>query len=170
MSSMAPALRPLRRALVKMPFGVFLLTGLALAACRDNPAGPAGDPPLPPPELTYLGFQEGSGAPGINTLWVRMTNFGAYAFELFAEAPDLPPCGLNHRAGRTWILMYSDGNCNYGYCYGYAAPPLPRTMELVVFAPELEPLPARITVELWDRATGRRVSTDVAVEPGKRFP
>lgn len=147
-----------------------LLAGLAWPACGKGPAGPAGIPPLPPPELVYLGLHEGSGAPGTDILWVRMTNLGSYDFELFAEAPELPPCGKNDRAGRTWIFLYSDGEPNYGYCYGYAAPPLPRTMQLAVFAPASAPLPSRITVELWDRATDRRVSSDVAVEPGKRFP
>jgi hypothetical protein len=152
--------------------GLALAVTLAAAAagCGDDPAGSDGPHPLPAPELDYLG-REPSGDPGVpDALWVEMTNFGDYDFALFAEAPDLPPCGENPRAARTWIELHLDETPNHSYCGPFASPPLPDTRMLAVFHDPSDPPPTVITVELWDRATDRRVEANIVVDRELQFP
>jgi hypothetical protein len=51
-------------------------------------------------------------------VYIPVQNWAAYASTLFTAAPDLPPCGLNKSASRTWIDIYNaDTNARiYGFC------------------------------------------------------
>lgn len=47
--------------------------------------------------------------------WVE--NLYEYPNELFAAAPELPPCGKNTKASRTWVdLFQQDGKRLNGFC------------------------------------------------------
>jgi hypothetical protein len=53
--------------------------------------------------------------------WTRynllVTNFNEYPNELFAASPNLPPCGQNTKAARTWVeITDSRGKRLYGFC------------------------------------------------------
>ena len=72
----------------------------------------------PNPVLMFLGqeYYETGGKQ-----WTRygyaVANSEAYPNELFAAAPDLPPCGQNTRAARTWVDIYAqDGKRLNGFC------------------------------------------------------
>jgi hypothetical protein len=44
-------------------------------------------------------------------------NKSSYPDALFAQAPALPPCGLNTKASRSWVDFYdSRGKRLYGFC------------------------------------------------------
>jgi hypothetical protein len=90
----------------------FILAAAILAA------GPAQAGPLPNPVL-YLTGLEYYSAGGKN--WVRhnydVFNKSSYPDAMFAQAPALPPCGLNTKASRSWVDIYdSRGKRLYGFC------------------------------------------------------
>jgi hypothetical protein len=71
--------------------------------------------------------------------------------ELFTLSPELPPCGLNKRASRTWMNIYADGRRIYGYCA------FENNEGLAKFGFNLDPAdppPAKVYIELVDRKTG----------------
>ena len=75
-------------------------------------------PVLPIPQLEITG-QEVTDVRG--TTWLRynlrVANWQAYGDERFAPAPDLPPCGLNTNASRTWVDIFDSNNQRiYGFC------------------------------------------------------
>jgi hypothetical protein len=75
-------------------------------------------PPLPNPVLLFTG-QEEYEANGKQ--WTRykysVDNLANYPNELFASAPDLPPCGANTKSSRTWVDIYDQrGKRLYGFC------------------------------------------------------
>jgi hypothetical protein len=78
---------------------------LTLSVCLPGSAATAG--PLPTPIL-YLTGQEYYSANGQN--FVRygydVLNKDAYAAELFAAAPSLPPCGSNTNSSRSWVDFF----------------------------------------------------------------
>src|SRR6185437_3193103 len=87
--------------------------------------------------------------------WVRyvydVTNKAAYPAELFVAAPDLPPCGLNANASRTWIDIYDRGGKRI---YGFCALKSPDQLGRIWFAARLgTPPPSAIYIEITDRKT-----------------
>ena len=83
-------------------------------SCASGFAGP-----LPNPQLAYVG-QQPYMANGQQ--WVRynlrVNNYSAYPPYLFAPSPQLPPCGNNPNASRTWVDIYNrmNGRRIYGFC------------------------------------------------------
>src|SRR5687768_2243894 len=74
--------------------------------------------PLPNPVLYLVGVEIFENA---GKQWIRykfgVDNFESYPNELFAPAPELPPCGNNTNASRTWVEMYAqDGKRLNGFC------------------------------------------------------
>lgn len=78
----------------------------------------ASAPVLPNPILYFLGqeFLE------INNKQITRYNFDVlnkdlYPNELFAASPELPPCGANTKAARTWVDIYDQsGKRLNGFC------------------------------------------------------
>ncbi|MDT7602531.1 MAG: hypothetical protein QOF61_528 [Acidobacteriota bacterium] len=73
---------------------------------------------LPNPVLVFTG-QESYEANGKQ--WTRykfeVDNRADYPNEMFAAAPELPPCGKNTKASRTWVDLYDQsGKRLYGFC------------------------------------------------------
>jgi hypothetical protein len=73
---------------------------------------------LPNPVL-YMTGSEYYSAGGKN--WIRhrydVFNKASYPDAMFAQAPNLPACGLNTKSSRTWIDIFdSRGNRLYGFC------------------------------------------------------
>jgi len=76
-------------------------------------------PDLPVPELAITGTEDYTGSDGKAYTRYRMTvlNRAVFPDELFATAPDLPPCGLNPNASRTWVHIYTGDDVRlYGFC------------------------------------------------------
>jgi hypothetical protein len=118
-------------------------------------------PPLPNPVLSMTGveYYETGGKQ-----WKRykyaVANADAYPKELFAAAPDLPPCGNNNNSSRTWVDIYSqDGKRLYGFCaFGK-----PGDLNNIWFALEVDaPPPSWIYIELNDRKTGLKYKSNLA--------
>lgn len=81
---------------------------------RPLPARPV----LPTPQIVVTPDEEYEAG---KRRWVRytvsVTNAGAFNDALFAPAPDLPPCGNNTNAARTWVNIHADdGRYLYGFC------------------------------------------------------
>ena len=62
-------------------------------------------PPLPNPVL-YFVFSEPFEQRGKTYIRYRYDVFNkdAYPADMFAASPNLPPCGANTKASRTWVL------------------------------------------------------------------
>ena len=100
---------------------IMLVASLALTvligAGRVRTAPPP-PPPLPNPILIFMGpeFYEAGGKE-----WTRyrymVFNLSDYPNDMFAAAPNLPPCGQNTQASRTWVDFYEQsGKRLYGFC------------------------------------------------------
>src|ERR1700675_4733551 len=89
-----------------MPSGtkISVLSAVLLVMVLAHPSTSTAQSPLPKPVLVFLGqeFYETGGK-----LWTRyryaVANAASYPNALFAAAPQLPPCGNNTKAARTWV-------------------------------------------------------------------
>ncbi len=88
-------------------------------------------------------------------------NWAEFPAELFEPAPDLPPCGLNTEASRTWVKIRNADNDNY--IYGFCALSSPQDLTLIWFAIEQgSNPPAGVYVVLEDRRTNEKYISNVA--------
>jgi hypothetical protein len=132
-----------------------LLGAILAAAAAARPAA------LPNPILRLTGTEHYM-AGGRN--WVRyeydVSNKNAYPDALFAEAPALPPCGLNTKASRSWVDIYDRaGKRLYGFCaLGKAS-----NLGALWFAVEEGvPPPSAIYIEINDRQTSTKYRSNLA--------
>ncbi len=68
--------------------------------------------PLPKPIIKFHHRDQKGRA------YIPVVNWAQFSDDLFAQAPYLPPCGLNKNASRTWVDIY-DADTNrriYGFC------------------------------------------------------
>lgn len=140
---------------------MLLAAEIVLAQQPSAPAPTPSRPPLPNPVLfmTEQEFYEANGKQ-----WIRykynVENFNAYPDELFAAAPDLPPCGTNTKSSRTWVDFYDQsGKRLYGFCaFGKAA-----DLNKLWFALEVDVVPPSwVYIELNDRKTNTKYKSNLA--------
>jgi hypothetical protein len=116
----------------------------------------------PPAPILYLTGQEYYSANGQNFVRYRydVLNKDAYAAELFAAAPSLPPCGSNTNASRSWVDFFdSRGKRLYGFC----ALGSPSNLGQIWFAmPEGTVPPSYVYIEILDRQTNTKVKSNLA--------
>jgi len=137
-----------------------LLASLVLMGLSTGGASTA-EPPLPNPVLVFVGpeFYEANGKQ-----WARyryeVVNRADYPNELFAAAPDLPPCGNNTQAARTWVDLYEqNGKRLYGFCALGSNDDLGK----IWFALESDVVPPSwIYVEMTDRKTNSKYKSYLA--------
>ncbi|HEX8650130.1 MAG TPA: hypothetical protein VF708_04760 [Pyrinomonadaceae bacterium] len=118
-------------------------------------------PPLPNPVLIYTGaeFYEAGGKE-----WTRyrymVTNLTDYPNEMFAAAPNLPPCGKNVNASRTWVDIYEDrGQRLNGFCALGDRDGLGQLW----FALERDAIPPSwVYIEMNDRQTNTKYKSNIA--------
>lgn len=126
----------------------------------DDEASPA----FPDPELVLDGsyVRTTNGYEFVHyDLSVR--NWAAYGPQLFELRPDLPPCGRNTNASRTWVEIYDgSGRRMYGFC-ALASPE--NLNDIWVAVQTSAEQPSGIYIELWDRAMDVRVRSNVVVVP-----
>ena len=121
----------------------------------------ASAPVLPNPILYFLGqeFIE-SGDKQFVRYRYDVLNKDVYTNELFAASPDLPACGNNTKAARTWVDVYDEnGKRLNGFCA------LGKAADLNGIWFSLEPSvipPSWIYIELTDRATGTKYKSNLA--------
>ena len=87
-------------------------------------------------------------------------NFSAYPDTMFAASPELPPCGKNTKASRTWVDVYAqDGKRLQGFCaFGKAS-----DLNSVWFALESGAVPPSwVYIELNDRSTNTKYKSNLA--------
>ncbi len=86
---------------------------------------------------------------------LNIDNWNDFPPELFDVAPDLPPCGLNKNAARTWVNIYYSINNNY--IYGFCALSSPQDLTSIWFALEQGSTPTSgVYVELEDRRINKK--------------
>ena len=87
-------------------------------------------------------------------------NKDQYPAEMFAAAPNLPPCGLNTKSSRTWIDIFdSRGKRLYGFC----AISKPADLNQLWFALEQGVVPpSYIYIEMNDRQTNTKYKSNLA--------
>ncbi|MEA2338643.1 MAG: hypothetical protein QOE82_2650 [Thermoanaerobaculia bacterium] len=96
----------MRKTMIACLFVMLAVASSAYAECTT---------PLPIPDLKSAGNYK--GAPGFFDVDVSVWNYAKYDNTLFVASPELPACGLNKKASRTWIEIYADtGVYIYGYC------------------------------------------------------
>lgn len=96
--------------LVSAFFSVLLLSAISATAQRDGgqikiPASLL----VPKPVLEWQNFnvktQQVNGV-SVNAFRFGISNWKSFSSELFAAAPDLPACGSNKNASRTWLTIH----------------------------------------------------------------
>ncbi len=107
------------------------------------------------PILAFTG-KESSEVNGLlfNRVHLSITNWDIFPDALFTASPELPPCGLNNNAARTWLdILDNNGNRLYGYC----AFSTNSNLQKFSFAVRADkPLPEGCHIALLDRKTGKR--------------
>ena len=140
--------------------GTVILTSLVLMALAANSGWTAALLP-PNPVLVFMGpeFFDANGKQ-----WTRykyaVDNREDYPKELFAAAPELPPCGANTKAARTWVDLYEQsGNRLNGFC----ALGSHNGLGQIWFALERDAVPPSwIYVEMTDRKTNSKYKSNLA--------
>jgi hypothetical protein len=124
-------------------------------------SGPSNGGPLPKPIL-YLTGTEPYSTGGKNYIRLRydVLNKAEYPAELFAAAPALPPCGLNHNSSRTWVDFFdAAGHRIYGFC----ALGSPDDLGKIWIAYEEGTIPpSYVYIELNDRQTNTKYKSNLA--------
>ncbi len=137
---------------------VFLASALAFMIVTQ---GVASAPPLPNPVIYFMGTEAFQLA-GKTFIRYRYDVFNKadYPAELFAAAPNLPPCGTNTKSSRTWVDIYDQrGKRLYGFC----AFSKPADLNQIYFALEFGVVPPSwIYIEMTDRQTNTRYKSNLA--------
>lgn len=116
---------------------------------------------VPKPVIRLIGIELYSTASGeFLRHRFEVTNRASVPAELFAPAPQLPPCGTNANSARTWVDFYDgEGKRLYGFC----ALGGPADLEKLWFAvPKGTRPPATIYIEMNDRQTGMKYRSNLA--------
>ena len=137
---------------------IVALSALLLVAALAGAGGAAAEPN---PVLVFLGqeFYEAGGKQ-----WIRyryfVENAVAYPDTLFAAAPNLPPCGNNTKAARTWVDIYAKGGKRL---YGFCALGSHNDLNQIWFALEQGVIPPSwVYIELNDRQTNTKYKSNEA--------
>lgn len=90
----------------------------------------------------------------------NVMNSAEYPADMFAAAPNLPPCGQNAKSSRTWVDIYDQqGKRLYGFC----ALGKPDDLNSIWFALEETVIPpSYVYIELNDRATNTKYKSNLA--------
>ena len=143
--------RTLRASLVLLPlFLVFSITQRSASA-----------PALPNPVLYLTGTEPHQSA---GKQFVRykydVFNKDAYPADFFAASPQLPPCGKNTKAARTWVDIYDQSGKRLN---GFCALSKPDDLKDIWFAIEEGTTPPSwIYIELTDRLTNTKYKSNLA--------
>lgn len=139
---------------------LFVLATETVSTAKKKPQPPL-PPPLPNPVLYMSGteaFQ--SGGKEFIRYKYQVANFDAYPNEMFAAAPELPPCGKNAKSSRTWVDIYEQ---NGKRIYGFCALSNHDGLNELWFALEEGVLPPSwVYIELNDRKTNTKYKSNLA--------
>ena len=130
------------------------------AEVRTRQAAPA-ELKVPRPLLNWRGLDatvKGSDGKPYVGITLGVTNYAAFPSILFERAPELPPCGENRSAARSWLRVFDVATRKE--IYNYCALAGPSEMRTFSFNVARAALPSGVYVVLEDRATGRRHSSN----------
>lgn len=133
-----------------MTFAVVLVTQTSSAA-----------PVLPNPVLFMTG-QEHVVISGKEMIRYHYDVFNKkeYPAELFAAAPNLPPCGSNANSSRTWVDIYGQNGKRLN---GFCAFGKPSDLSQIWFALPVDALPPSwVYIEMNDRQTNTKYKSNLA--------
>ena len=120
-----------------------------------------GQKPVPNPVLVFIGQQpfERGGKEFIRYRF-SVHNRTDFPDELFAAAPELPPCGTNKNSSRTWLDIFDQrGKRLNGFC----ALSKHDDLDGIWFALEKDVVPPSwVYIELSDRKTGTKYTSNLA--------
>jgi len=137
-----------------------LLAGITLILVMAV-QGVASAPVIPNPVLYFLGpeYVEIGGKQMIRYHY-DVENKSVYPDDMFAAAPNLPPCGANTKSSRTWVDVYEQsGRRIYGFCAFSKSADLGK----IWFALEADKIPpSYIYIELNDRKTNTKYKSNLA--------
>jgi hypothetical protein len=136
------------------------LASLGLMLCGAG-GGATAQRPLPNPVLVFTApeFFQNSGKQMIRYRY-NVENFNVYPKEMFAAAPELPPCGNNTKASRTWVDIYEQSGKRLN---GFCAFGSPNDLNKVWFALESDVVPPSwVYIELTDRKTNTKYKSALA--------
>lgn len=138
-----------------------LLTLFVFAIALTVQANVAAAPTLPNPVLAFLG-QEAveSGGKKMTRYYFEVHNKEEFPAELFAAAPDLPPCGTNKKASRTWVDIYDQSGKKLN---GFCALSKPADLGRIWFALDRDEVPPSwVYIEMTDRKTNTKYKSNLA--------
>ena len=133
-----------------------VILALASSVVAQVPCGPL----MPNPKVFLISKQiDGS----FTRYWFSVANRANFPNVLFVASPNLPPCGLNTNASRTWLHIF---NGNGTRIYGYCALSANSQMAKLSFAvPTASPQPKSFFITLHDRRCNRTVKSNVVALP-----
>lgn len=104
-------------------------------------------------EMPVLTLKEKKEEPDFTRFMLKISNYEKYPDELFSPAPDLPPCGSNHNASRTWVDIYN--GTNNQRIYGFCALNCAKDLTGIWFAIRKgQAIPEIVYIKMTDRRTG----------------
>ena len=125
-------------------------------------SAPAKPKPKPKVPLLYFTGAESFDQDGKHLIRYRydVSNKYHYRPELFAAAPNLPPCGTNTNASRTWVDLYDqNGKLLNSFC----AFTWPGDLNQLWFALEEDLIPPSwVYIEMNDRQTNTKYKSILA--------
>jgi hypothetical protein len=118
-------------------------------------------PPIPNPVLYLTGLEVfQSGGKQFIRYKYDVFNKDAYPADMFAAAPNLPPCGNNTKASRTWVDFYDQSGKRLN---GFCALSKPADLNKIWFAVENGVIPPSwVYIELNDRQTNTKYKSNLA--------
>ena len=117
--------------------------------------------PMPTPVLALLG-QEPFQAGGKQFIRYRyfVANAESYPDTLFAQSPNLPPCGQNTKASRTWVDFFDKAGKRLN---GFCALGSHNVLNGIWFALDAAVIPpSYVHIEMTDRQTNTKVKSNDA--------
>ena len=151
----------------------FLLAALLFSQSAATAPGAGALPKIgsPAPQLVFTGsYDVEVGGQSFTRYELAVANAESYSEVLFAPSAELPPCGNNRQAARTWIDIFDGAGARI---YGFCAIGKARDLRLLWFAlPKGATPPAQVYIEMNDRLLGQVYrSPPIALPaPGKRQP
>ena len=138
-----------------------LLLLVGLAACFGTNQRASSAPALPNPILYLVGtepYQAGGQS------FIRYTydvfNKDQYPADMFAASPNLPPCGKNTKASRTWVDFFDQSGKRLN---GFCALGKPADLGSIWIAlPEGTIPPSWVYIEMNDRQTNTKYKSNLA--------
>jgi hypothetical protein len=138
-----------------------LLLLVIVASCFGVGGRAASVPVLPNPVLYLVGpeYFQSNGKTFIRYKY-DVFNKDAYPADMFAASPNLPPCGKNTKASRTWVDFFDQaGKRLYGFC----ALSKPADLNGIYFALEETVVPPSwVYIEMTDRQTNTKYKSNLA--------